>query len=101
MCDAAEKWSERVFRTKFGKERDFVVLSLCGLYSGFMRSFKKFLTDTFEAVFLLTSKSFLCSSDCFCPEILRINVVKSMGVTGQDFQHGNTASQHVAPCNSI
>ena len=32
------------FLNEFGKERVFVVLSLCGFYSGFMRSFKKFLT---------------------------------------------------------
>ncbi len=48
----------------FGKERDFVVLSLCGFYSGFLRSFKEFLTDTLETLFPLTSKSFMCSSDC-------------------------------------
>ena len=32
------------FLNEFGKERDFVVLSLCGFYSGFLRSFKNFLT---------------------------------------------------------
>ena len=33
-----------VFFERIQKERDFVALSLCGFYSGFMRSFKKLLT---------------------------------------------------------
>ena len=32
------------FFERIRKERDFVALSLCGFYSGFMGSFMKFLT---------------------------------------------------------
>jgi hypothetical protein len=85
----------------FGKERDFVVLSLCGFYSGFLRSFKEFLTDTFEAMFPLTSKSFLCSSDCSYFVLLWINVVESRCMRRQEIQQGNTTSQLAAPSNSI
>ena len=43
-CVMRQRSGASVFFERIWKERDFVALSLCGFYSGFMRSFKKFLT---------------------------------------------------------
>ena len=43
-CVMWQRTGASVFFKRIWKERDFVALLLCKFYSGFMRSFKKFLT---------------------------------------------------------
>ena len=43
-CVMRQGTGASMFFERVRRERDFVALSLCGFYSGFRRSFKKFFT---------------------------------------------------------
>ena len=58
-CVMRQRTGASVFFEQIRKERDFVALSLCGFYFGFMSSFKKFLTWSFETMFPLHLRAFL------------------------------------------